>query len=576
MFKKIMYSCILGMLISTLALGAEVRKFGVNDLSWGPYGTTWTSPAGKVVTYIPRYYDNNAYADNLTLYGNDLVAKGPVVDCRYAMDGVGGRPTRATWEADKVNTDVTLVAKKCFDDARSSGVAKHLYFDQGDWKITASVDGGGFGNQYLKVSGAGRYYQGTRFNCVMDNGVCLDFTGNENMMFGDFQVNGDATHTPNIGALLAATLVGPNVRGGNYQVINFQTSGNYNVAGMYLYGAEQCVLDRCTLGAAGSGVCIAISNYAVPTLPVSSAFYTLDTLTAGITTYTAQNTQYGLAGTGRADVFIEGVTSIYNEINPKFVNSASSPHQFIEAYGTDAINVLGARGESPNAQSFIKTNGFKNGFLRGFLSTTGPLIDLEATYGPAAHPGGGIILNSYIALGPGATGGYLMNKPNATDNAGLSGNIIQLMDSGVLVDNGSKQVSGNLIFNYNDPNDNNVILHAVNSSDDGNVIIGNAGFRFSDGISGKGASIKNVVGGSALWSPNIADNTSGNTTLTIAGASSLQTCITGFQVSGGVPAGVLLFASWTSGSTVTVTAFNKSGGTWNPGEGTLRVQCWKF
>ncbi len=31
---------------------------------------------------LPRYYDNNAFSDNLTLYGNDLITKGPWVDVR--------------------------------------------------------------------------------------------------------------------------------------------------------------------------------------------------------------------------------------------------------------------------------------------------------------------------------------------------------------------------------------------------------------------------------------------------------------------------------------------------------------
>ena len=74
--KRLFYSLIIGALVSTLALGAEVRKLGEYDLSWGPYGTTWTSPAGKVVRYIPRYFDNNAFADNTNLFGKSLTGDG--------------------------------------------------------------------------------------------------------------------------------------------------------------------------------------------------------------------------------------------------------------------------------------------------------------------------------------------------------------------------------------------------------------------------------------------------------------------------------------------------------------------
>ena len=72
MFRKLSYSFILAMLITSLAMGGELRKLGVGDLSWGPYGTTWTSPDGATVTYFPRYYDNNAFTDNLTLYGKGV------------------------------------------------------------------------------------------------------------------------------------------------------------------------------------------------------------------------------------------------------------------------------------------------------------------------------------------------------------------------------------------------------------------------------------------------------------------------------------------------------------------------
>ena len=479
-------------------------------------------------------------------------------------------------------TDDSTAVNATFSDARSGGnnVAVPGIYLNGIYKVTTPINGGGFGNDFLHLYGRGRAAKGAGFYGVMAGGVVLDLTGNENMLAENFRVEGDTSSVPDVGILLAATNLARtgNVRGGNYQMINVQVHGSFDNAAMYLYGAEQSVLDRCTLGAGGSGVVVAVSNRATPTLAVSSSFYTLDTTTAGITTYTAQNVQYGLGGTGRAAIFIENVTSIYNEINPKFVlTSASSPY-YIEALAVDQMRVVGVRGEAASSSGFLKTDGFKNSEVRGYISASGGLIDLEATH----STGGGIIQNSIIGLA-GATGQYLINKPNATDNAGLVGNIIQLMDSGKLHVDGTKQVSGNLIFNYLDAGDNNVILHDADSSDDGNVIIGNRGFRMYGGVSGQGAGLKNFLTGTAAYSPNIADNATATTTVTVTGATFTTTSVPDIAVAafghagatGGIPAGILVSASVTGVNTVTVTFYNKSGGTWNPAAGTLRATVFK-
>ena len=142
-------ACI-GLLVSSLSFGAgtEVRKFGEYDLSWGPYGTTWTSSSGKSVRYIPRYFDNNAFTDNLTLYGKgvtgdntgrlqdmsigsasytdngylaDLITKGPWVDVRAYL------PTGFVSDG-SVNYTTQVQA------AMNSGKA-HIKFPPGVWQF---------------------------------------------------------------------------------------------------------------------------------------------------------------------------------------------------------------------------------------------------------------------------------------------------------------------------------------------------------------------------------------------------------------------------------------------------------
>ena len=73
-FIAILQATCISVLISSMAFGAgtEVRKWGEYDLSWGPYGTTWTSPSGKAVRYIPRFFSIDAFTDNLTLYGKGV------------------------------------------------------------------------------------------------------------------------------------------------------------------------------------------------------------------------------------------------------------------------------------------------------------------------------------------------------------------------------------------------------------------------------------------------------------------------------------------------------------------------
>src|SRR5574341_1261629 len=59
-------------LCSLCAWSAEVRRLTQEDLQTGPANETFTSPGLHTGHKIPRYWDNNAFTDNLTLYGKGV------------------------------------------------------------------------------------------------------------------------------------------------------------------------------------------------------------------------------------------------------------------------------------------------------------------------------------------------------------------------------------------------------------------------------------------------------------------------------------------------------------------------
>jgi len=146
--KRLFYSIIIGALVSTLAIGAEVRKLGEYDLSWGPFGTTWTSPAGKVVRYLPRYFDNNAFADNLALHGKSLTGDGsgsitgfniPLYVSQYlsVLDAVTARKDIRYYGADPTGViDSTTAIQTAFDELDNGHT---LLFPSGTYKISAGL-----------------------------------------------------------------------------------------------------------------------------------------------------------------------------------------------------------------------------------------------------------------------------------------------------------------------------------------------------------------------------------------------------------------------------------------------------
>jgi hypothetical protein len=88
-----------------------------------------------------------------------------------------------------------------------------------------------------------------------------------------------------------------------------------------------------------------------------------------------------------------------------------------------------------------------------------------------------------------------------------------------------------------------------------------------------GSRITSHRSGTAAWSPSIVNDAVASVTVTVTGAAVGNTVAVGFTPA--APAGVLLAGSVTADDVVTVTAFNRSGGTWTPGAGTIRADVWQ-
>lgn len=160
--KRLTYVVIMLFYFSCPASGAELRKLGEYDLSWGPYGTTWTSPGGKEVRYIPRFFDNNAFTDNLTLYGSDLIVKSPWVDVR-AFGAIADNTTN-------LGTSVMNAIA-----ALPSG-GGDILIPVGDWRLSSGISGTKLG---VTIRGAGK------------NATRIWYTGSDNAItWGAKGVNG--------------------------------------------------------------------------------------------------------------------------------------------------------------------------------------------------------------------------------------------------------------------------------------------------------------------------------------------------------------------------------------------------
>lgn len=118
---------------------------------------------------------------------------------------------------------------------------------------------------------------------------------------------------------------------------------------------------------------------------------------------------------------------------------------------------------------------------------------------------------------------------------------------------------------------NNVENNFNGSGDSGNVGISTlSGPNWASDNPGQGEIMSSQVSGTATWDPpSIGDGAMTSTTVTVTGALLGDTAFAAFSLV--VPAGALLTAQVTASNTVTVTLYNKSGGSLDLSSGTLRA-----
>jgi hypothetical protein len=127
------YTLILAALISSLAFG-EVRLVTQPDVEWGPSTDNVTSAGGHVGGKIPRYFSSSAFSDNLSLYSNDLITKGPWVDVRAYIP----QSLHAGIKARTDNTALQTYIQLAIDSL--SGKGGVVFFPPGLYHITAPVN----------------------------------------------------------------------------------------------------------------------------------------------------------------------------------------------------------------------------------------------------------------------------------------------------------------------------------------------------------------------------------------------------------------------------------------------------
>lgn len=500
--------------------------------------------------------------------GTGIARFGPGAIERFRPEMWGAKGDGTTNDGPAINA--------MFDSARASaslGCGPWVEFLNGQMKTTVSINAGGFGNNYIKITGNGNYTN-NNINGVMSGGVVLDLTGNEQGEVYGLNIKGDATTSPAIGILVSSAVISGGIRGGNMHIHENIINGTFTVAAYYQYGTDLNNFWNNKVGTAGTGVAIAISTLASPTLPVSSAYYTLNVSGGGLTTHRQGHNVISLNGTGRAFQFIEGLSSVYSSYGDTYQFTGVAHGPFMEIIKSGAsYNIHDVRSEGMSDVAFIKTDGLQNSTITGTVQVSAPcatpLIDVSAAYGN----GGGNVSGSYIRLAPSGDVTHYLFK--TTGDGGLRANIIQLSNKQCILVNGTRNTTGNFIINGSS---GTVVLNDGNTDDDGNIILTTTGGLQLNGGTGGGTGVswKNHLSGTVSWNPGTVN--AGVTTTT-------DVTVTGAAVGDPVTVGLTTLdeAGWMfsgqvrTANIVTVTLTNTTGGNITvPNGGTLRASVMKY
>lgn len=454
--KKHFLSSLIGVLISSLAFGplfaaSEIRKLGEYDLSWGPYGATWTSSSGKSVRYIPRYFSTDAFSDNLTLYGNDLITGGPWVDVRkylpnvYVIDGSVNYSTYVQSAIDNMANGSTLLVPIMVGLGTSgwSGITTN-----NQSKITIlGINGGGFKVLALPSGATPRLFnfilgdfisiKGLRFDRNGFAARIIQFDGNS-----DVEVSGNYFFGGSTGTIQPVVHWGSDtsgVVGKRHKYMNNVFSMNFEGHNAFYIGSNKNTYVEDVVFSGNIITNALWSAISVWGNGISITGNVVDNLTSGaaflISQDTAPSPNTGRNVTVTGNIVRNANGGVHNDTLGDYLeNIIISNNSFFNITGT--TQVIGAN----NCHNCVVSgNSIKNGAARGIfsgyksrnVSITGNTIDNVATSGigvDAQTYADNIIISSNIISG--ATGGIVVISDNTIKNVTIANNVLTNLASG--------------------------------------------------------------------------------------------------------------------------------------------------
>lgn len=452
-----------------------------------------------------------------------------------------------------------------------------LYFPAGVYLIETGLDFTALTG--ITVSGAG---MGSQILVSTSGTPGIDLVNSTRAYFRDLHLlSAEDTDAPDVMVLMARNNTASSAGWHRFENIQFEgpTAGTTLVAVVYCYAAEITEFYSCRLYARNAqavGLYITSAN----DLAIASLY---ETISVGVQSSTAYLWMGGhivdnSAFTGANSVIPVKIHNSRNvTLSPTWIAAGGNQHIYLDSDGpgvlVDTLNIINARFEPGNNTPLYCVNVDPGSTTVTFGSITGNIFACSDAIINCTEPGTHNVVFELGLIQGNNYGGGAPNFLIDMDGALLGGCIdafrlpIQCYNAyGCVVSELNAEtdfvcVSGNPGFNLN-----LLTSGLVNRQD-----ISTNGIR----IARTGADITRHLSNTGAWNPNIANGATGNTTVGCLNAAVGDTVAVGFNVAGGVPAGVVISGSVTAANTVTVSAYNLSGAPWAPGAGTLRVDVWQ-